>query len=251
MKRQLLLGLLAAASALPAEALLIRADREDAEYLELATKYAAAVRLPSGAGGVLIKDRWILTTAQSVKAIRASEARLSVTIGGKAYLIEEAFRHPDWQRPGGPNDLGLVLLKEFVKDVAPAPIYQGREEAGRPVALVGFGPTGKAGDAASPVVDGKKRASINTVDAVGPLGLEVRVKPADDASDLQGVLVAGDLGAPMFFDAPDGMHVAGIAYAIEGDVERFARVSAYYDWIDSVMLAVATREAALLLGPPT
>jgi hypothetical protein len=239
--------LLALAVSPIAQALAIRADREDSEYLELATKYASAVRLPSGAGGVLIKDRWILTTAQAAKAIADSPSRVSVAFGEKAHLVEEAIPHPDWRRPGGPNDIGLLVLKEAVKGVAPTPIYPAKSENGRPVVLVGFGPTGKIGAPPATASDGKKRASINTVDGVGPMGLEVRVKSGDDASDLQGALVPGDFGGPLYFDSPDGLFVVGIAYAIEGDIERFARVSAYFGWINDTMLEVATREAALLL----
>ena len=56
---------LVCAVSLPAGAILIRADRDDAEYLELATKYAASVAIgPVDAEGVLIAPSWVLTSAR-------------------------------------------------------------------------------------------------------------------------------------------------------------------------------------------
>ena len=50
---------LVCALTLPAGAILIRADRDDAEYLELATKYVASVAIaPVDAEGALIAPSW-------------------------------------------------------------------------------------------------------------------------------------------------------------------------------------------------
>ena len=55
---------------LPAGAILIRPDRDDAEYLELATRYPASIALPAGGEGVLIAPRWVLTAAHRAKALQ-------------------------------------------------------------------------------------------------------------------------------------------------------------------------------------
>ena len=40
----------------------MRADRDDAEYLELATRYGACIPLAFEGEGVLVASRWVLTS---------------------------------------------------------------------------------------------------------------------------------------------------------------------------------------------
>jgi hypothetical protein len=246
--RPALLLLAATLAAAPVHALLIRADRDDAEYLELATRYPSAVALESvGGGGVLVAPRWVLTSAQRAQGLKEMKPPPRLKIGGDAFEIESVFVHPEWKRGAG-DDIGLVLLRKAVTRVEPAPFYRGHDEAGKAVAIVGSGETGKIG-AAAPSRDGKKRASINTVDRVQPRVLASRVKPADEASDLQGALTPGDTGGPAFVETAEGILVAGIGSAIDKDWELYTRVSAFVPWLEAVMLDVATREAAAAMDP--
>lgn len=229
-------AVLLAACAWPAPALQPRPDREDAEYLELATKYASAARLSTGQNGVLVNARWVLTTARAARDVRAAlPRRPTVRVGEREVDVADAFPHPKWLREGGPHDVGLVLLKDAVRGVEPTVVAPSLEP-GRAIAIAAFGP------------DGRRRASINTVDALEALAFASRVKPLEEASDLQAALGPGDLGAPAYLASPEGIAVAGIAFAVEGATERFIRAGAYLDWIESTMLEVNTREAAELLG---
>ncbi len=97
--------------------------------------------------------------------------------------------------------------------------------------------------------DRRKRAAINTVDRVDARTLGLRVKPLDDASDLQGAAVAGDLGAPLFVEAPAGIFVAGVLTSLAGDWETYARISALVPWIEGVMLEVAKQEMNARMDP--
>lgn len=228
------LALLLACCAIPAAALLTRADRDDAEYLELASRYTSSVLLGARGGeGVLVSARWVLTAAHRAQAIRDSKlARLK--IGTAEPEILAVFVHPGW-KGGAEADIGLVHLKSDVRGIAPTPVYRGGDENGKTVVIVGHG-------------GGKKRASINTVDRVEPRSLALRIKPLDDASDLQGQATAEETGAPAFIQVSDELFVAGILHATAAGWESHARVSAFAAWIDATMLEAAAAEAAALLG---
>jgi hypothetical protein len=241
-------ALLAAAllCAAPAHALLVRPDRDDAEYLELATHYPSSVRLEAAGGdAVLIAPRWLLTAAHRARALDTLKARPPLQVGGKPYEIQSIHLHPQWH-PGAANDIALILLREPVQGLEPTPIHREPNEAGKGVVIVGHGDTGRIGaqpQAGSPG-DRRKRAAINTVDRVAPGTLGLRIKPADDASDLQGAATDSDSGGPAYLETDAGLAVAGIFNAPEGEWQRYARVSSHAPWIDETMFRAATQEAA-------
>lgn len=245
----------------PAAALLIRPDRDDSEYVELASRYASSVLLNAPDGeGVLIASRWVLTAAHMAKALQEMKSLPKLEFGAREYEIQSLHIHPDWKK-GGPADIALLLLKGHVKGVEPTPIYREKDEGGKPVVIVGHGLTGKIGAKPLPKErwDKKKRAAINTVDRVSPRTLGLSIKTADEASDLQGAAVPGDSGGPAYIQTAEGLFVAGIGYATDdtnadgivgnvGDWEIYARVSAFAGWIEAVMTDVARKEADALLG---
>ena len=228
-----------AAVALPAHGIQIRPDRDDAEYLELATRYPSSVALdaPQGAEGVLIAPRWVLTSADRAKALRDSPRASRIRVGDDEHEIQSFFLHPEWKGAGA-NDVGLVLLRKGVRGVEPTVLYRANDESGKAVVIVGHGGA-----------DRRKRASINTVDRVEPRTLALRLKPLDDASDLQGAATPGDIGGPAFVEVPAGIFVAGILSTIAGEWQDYARVSAFVPWIEAVMLDVATKEMNARMDP--
>jgi len=252
MKRSALAFALAASLALPAQAILTRADRDDEEYRELAGRYPATLSLgAAGGGGVLIAPRWVLTAAHRAAPLRAPKAALA--IGGRPHEIQEVFVHPDWT-PGGEADLALVFLRAPVAGVEPAAIYRLADEAGEAARIVGLGATGRIGEAARKS-DGQPRAAINTVDRVGLRMLGLRLKGPEDASDLQGALAPDEGGSPAYFEIGGRILVGGIASWTHdanrdgvagnaGDWENYTRVSAFAAWIDEVMSKAAVAEAA-------
>jgi hypothetical protein len=242
-----------------AAAILIRADRDDAEYLELATRYTSSLLLNAPDGeGVLIAPRWVLTAAHRAKALQEMKGLPKLRFGERDYEIQSLFPHPDWKK-GGHSDLALILLKEPVRGVEPTRLYGGSDEAGKSVVIVGHGHTGRIGEKPLPKErwDRKKRAAINTVDRVMPRILGLQIKNAEDASDLQGAAAPGDSGGPAYIQTDAGLFVAGIGYATDdtnadgiinaGDWELYTRVSAFVPWIEAVMLEEAKREAEQLL----
>jgi hypothetical protein len=243
------LALIAAAlAAWPACALQIRADRDDAEYLELATRYGACIPLAFEGEGVLVASRWVLTSARVASGLRALKKALPpVRFAGIEHEIQAIFDE---------GDVGLILLRKPVTNVAPIFLHRSSDEAGKPVVFVAHGRGGRIGEKeAAP--DRKARAAINTIDRVTARSLALEVKGPDDASDLQGALASDEDGAAAIVETRDGLFVAGIATGRErssaglvktGDRDLYARVSAYVGWIEGVMLQAGAREAAELLG---
>ena len=209
-----------------AAALQPRADRDDAEYLELASRYTASVPLNAPGGeAVLIAPRWLLTSAAGARNV----AR--VRIGTRDFAVQSTHTEA---RSG----IALLLLRQPVEDVEPTPVYRGRDEAGKAVVVTGHGG------------DGRRRAGINTIDHVHARTLEVRTKQGDDASDLQGALTPSEIGAPAYLQIDAELFVAGIATAVAGDRETYARISALVDWIDETMFRAGAEEAKAIAPKP-
>ena len=226
---------------LPAEALLSRADREDAEYLELATRYPAAVALAPNVEGALIAPRWVLTSARAAALLQGAKARQPLQLGGKPNAIETTFVHPEWKQ-GRDADLALVFLREPVPGLTPTPASRDRDEEEEVVFIVAHGETGIL-ERKERRTDGRKRAAINTVDRVTPTTLQVRLKPVIEASDLQGGLAASELGAPAILERLGHTSVVGIYSGNEGDWQVFTRVSTYAEWIEETMFREGAKPA--------
>jgi hypothetical protein len=251
-----LLAALAALAPVFADAILIRADRDDAEYVEMASRYTASLGmgLPDGEG-TLIAPRWILTSAR-VAADIASRKPWQLDARGGPYPVAQVFLHPDWKGDGA-NDIALVLLEREMDGIEPMPIYRNSDEKDESVVIVGRGLSGtlEKGPVAREKWDRRKRAAINTVDEVLPRTLVLIIKKPDEASDLQGAAAPGDSGAPAIIHDGKKLFVAGVWSGTDeanqgnrtgrvGDRERYARVSAFAKWIDDTMFRAAAQEAA-------
>lgn len=223
-------------------ALLIRPDRDDAEYLELATRYPSAVAIAAGVEGVLIAPRWVLTSAQSATLFLGTKARAPLKLGTKPNAIQATFIHPDW-RQGSDADIALILLRDPVEGILATPIRPDRDEIEETVFLVGHGETGKLG-AGARATDGRRRAAINTVDRVTETTLRLKLKPHDEASDLQGALTPSERGAPIFLERLGHLSIVGIYSGTDGEWQVFTRVSSYTQWVDDAMFRAGAEEAA-------
>ncbi len=246
---------------LPAAGILIRPDRDDAEYLELASKYSSSIILNAPDGeGVLIAPRWVLTAAHMAQALQELKTAPRLVFEGREMDIESYHVHPDWKKGNPVSDIALIHLRKAVTSVDPTPLYREKDEGGKTVVIVGHGYTGKIGEKPLPKErwDKKKRAAINTVDRVAPRILGLRIKPPDEASDLQGAAAPGDSGGPAFVETREGIFVIGIGSATDdanangiigdaGDWELYARISTFVPWIEAVMLDVERRELDKLL----
>ena len=229
MIRSCFLAFCAACAACPATAVLIRPDRDDAEYLELASRYTASIALTAPASeAVLVAPRWLL-----VPASRAPAAGKPLEIAGKSNVVARVVTHPD-AKPQTSTDLALVQLARPIEGVKPIAPYRKDDEAGNAVVIVAHGATGTIGKAGRRE-DFRGRGAINTIDGVTPQAFELRIKAADDASDLQGALVAGEEGAAAYVETDAGLFLAGIYFGDGRESNRFSRISAFAGWLDSVI----------------
>jgi hypothetical protein len=246
--RLILIGLLTCVmAATPAGAILIRADRDDAEYLELASKYASAVSLGAAGGeGVLIAPRWVLTSAHRAKALEGMKPRPALRFGTRDYEIQSIFVPEVWTR-GGTGDVGLLLLRKSVSHVEPTLLYREGDEIDQGVVIVGHGASGKIG-APGLTHDGRARGAINTINRVEPRRIGLRLKKGDDASDLQGEITPDETGSPAYIETKAGLFVAGIAIGTDEEWQNYARASFYVPWIEATMLQVAKEELSNQLG---
>ncbi|MGZ5047557.1 MAG: trypsin-like serine protease [Usitatibacter sp.] len=237
----------ALAAALPASAILMRGDRDDAEYLELASRYASAVSLGPGAGeGVLIAPRWVLTAAHRAQPIDAMKSKPALRIAGRDYEIQSVFIPPQWTR-GGSGDVALLLLRRAVSGVAPTILYRDSDESEKGVVLIGHGTSGKLGEPGGER-DGKARAAINTINRVEPRRIGLRLKKGDEASDLQGAFADDETGGPAYVEVSGTLYVAGVAIGNDDEWQNYARISFYVPWIEGVMLRAAKEELNATLG---
>ena len=249
-------------SAAAAPAGVIRHDRVDAFYTDLAENYPFLGRWGGGqVSGTLIGADWVLTAAH-VGVNTASTFR----IGGSQYGVAETLVHPDYRGTGkiiAGGDLRLVRLSAAVTGVSPAGYSARRDELGRVGTAVGWGQTGTGLTGTVPGSGGTKRAGRNVLDLLGsaivdgngdrwderlliadfdsPDGDANTLGPAGDATplDLEYMFTFGDSGGGTFVDFGGGPVLVGVHSFIAGetpfgrygDLTADTRVADYGDWI--------------------
>lgn len=232
-----------------AEAIVIRHDVDDSEYVVDDADYPALTDLisPGDCIGTLVEASHVLTVAHCAVDLGAGD---SLAFAGVDYEVADVFLHPQWDDEDA-FDIAVVRLSSEVADVEPIPIYRGSDENGATLTLVGRGvtATGLVGEAGGRT-DGLLRRATNVVISVDPHFLEVVFEHPDDAGvlPLEGVGAAGDSGCPAFLDVDGVRYVAGLNSWGDGDagvgVAEYAafdyqtRVSRYLEWIDDQVVPV-------------
>lgn len=176
-------------------------------------------------------------------------------------------------------DVGLVRLNSAITDVKPARLFNGSNELGRQASLVGFGATGNGLTGTRPNSAGVKRAGTNTVDVVGgaqTFGSNPAFRFGHDRLiavdfdrpnvptvstlgnvvplDLEYLTAPGDSGGGLFIEVGGEQLLAGVTSlgsTVDGDINSsygdrasFSRVSAFTQWIEDTIAAVASPELA-------
>ncbi len=163
------------------------------------------------------------------------------------YNVKQIVIHPDFE-PMGPADIALVRLERPVTNVRPVALYQGRDEQGKTITLVGHGDT-KPGTGGEWKADGKKRGATNIIDAVTNAHIQFDFDPPGAGTQLEGTAGPGDSGGPAFLHINDVTYIAGVSSLGEpgeqgpgtyGAREHYVRVSSHLDWIRGVLASPPT-----------
>jgi len=233
-KRLFVIGLLLA-SAVVAEAGIMREDVAESEYIALANdaRYASVgcvfTQVGSswyGASGVLINDgtpadgsSWILTAAHVLDG-SISELRFYLGPGvyGGAYthrvVADSWLKHPDYNKyVFGWRDIGLIHLSQPITDVTPATLFTGTDVLGTSVTMVGYGNPGTNTTGERPF-DGIERGGTNVIDDfTGSAEMSFTFNaPGSGATALEYGGAHGDSGGGVFYDISGQTYLAGIIY---------------------------------------
>lgn len=256
----------------PAHAIIMRHDVDQSRYLVLGHEHSAGlvnIALVSRDGspllfngmGTLIAPNWVLTAAHVAQPLAERVARGPhyVFVKGRGYRVAQVIIHPGYDPNTVANDIALVRLESPVRNPEPVCLYEGSDELGKVVILVGSGVQGDG--ATGPLMDnpdGALRGATSTVTGVRPSEIEwVFRAPDAGATPLEGISGPGDSGGPALIEANGRTCIAGVssyqrsgAEAADpnagpldqppfeghfGVVEVYMRVSHYLPWIRSYL----------------
>lgn len=222
--------------------IVIRHDREDAQYLALGAKYPQSGFFQERVGCTLIAPNWAITAAHTVEN-SPPFTNYFVMFGGKRYEVEKIITHPARIKDtvDSSADIALLKFKEPVKVIAPALLYDKQDEAGKPIVLVGYGKTG-TGLTGETSEKGKQRGATNEIDGTLENSLILTFDAPPFGTDLEGIGGSGDSGSPAFYEENGKLYLIGINSFNSGNskaatvgkyltFDGYARVSTRRKWI--------------------
>jgi secreted trypsin-like serine protease len=239
----------------PVNAIVMRHDRDEQAFMDLARKFPATVAFRNSTNrtalagmGTLIHSRWILTAGHVADYLKPGAV---AELGGRSYEIEAIIKHPEWQGFRTWDDVGrdiaVIRLRTTVAKVVPAKLYTGSDEVGMSVTFVGMGSygTGLTGPVAE---NSTMRAATNRVVKAENSFLQFRFDAPDDAgtTPLEGISGEGDSGGPAYIERDGIVYVIGVSSAQDsrpagkkvghyGVLEFYPRVSRLTGWIQATI----------------
>jgi len=226
---------------IPAQAIIVRHDVDDADFLQPEDAYSAVFDVFEKRGGVatLIAPNWAITTGHVGQDIKPGHETM---IAGQSYSVQQVVLHPKWATEN--REMALIQLDRPVQYVEPIPLYNTSDEQGKIVTLVGRGDSG-TGLTGPITADHRLRAATNRVERVEGDMLVFRFDAPDDenTTPLEGVSGPGDSGGPALIESSGVSKLTGLSVASSGrppgtygNLEFYSRVSLDIDWIQETIL---------------
>jgi len=220
----------------------------DSKYVEYGKKFVHVAKLKGicnckkrerehefHASAVIISPHWAVTAAHVV----STADDMVIVVGDKEYKVDKIIIHKDFEEEKvGHNDIALCHSEEdFGMDFYPE-MYKGNDEAGKVVAMCGYGVTGTFSAGASRS-DELKRAGSNIVERTERNCLVCN--NTGRKTELEFMIASGDSGGGLFIDGK----LAGINSFVMtndgkpnsdyGDECAHTRISLYLDWMKDIM----------------
>lgn len=222
-------------------AIVIRHDKPDRKYQELATKYAASIVYFDGCVGTIVAPRWIITAKHCFEGLTDELSdplkleSLLVEHLGRKYPARKVIFHPQ-------ADIALVELLFSPEDARSVKLYPKQDEKGMIVTFIGNGGFGN-GEMGLTKYDQIKRAAINKVEKVDQSWIYFNFDRPPKALELEGISGPGDSGGPALIEQDNEVFILGVSSGQEnngvegvyGVKEYYARISTYLDWIEQTM----------------
>lgn len=252
--------------ALPAHAVVIRHDVDDANYRIETSDFPALVDIPGSGHGTLIAPQWVVTAAHTLPQ---DHALTQVTINGQIRPVERVIVHPGYKTIpqelfdqamatgeavliltiiGSSDDIALIKLTTPATDVKPIALYAGNEEFGQTFRFIGKGATGEGSKGYSPMSSQRTelRHGFNKVTSAYDRWFCYQFDTGASALPLEAVGGNGDSGGPALFDVDGEWVVAGMMswklaggdvrtanQGLYGQINCNVRISHYRQWIES------------------
>jgi hypothetical protein len=241
----------------PVAAIVMRHDRDEQAFIDLARKFPATVTLHNSSNrgvlagmGTLIHPRWVLTAGHVADNLAPGDL---AELGGTTYEIEAIIKHPEWRGPTSwenlRTDIALIRLRTAVAGIVPVELYTRSDELGMSATFVGMGSFGTG--LTGPVAErSTMRAATNRVEKCDGSFLQFRFDAPDDpgTTPLEGISGEGDSGGPAYVERDGIVYLIGVSSAQDsrsagkkignyGVLEYYPRVSYFADWIHATVSA--------------
>jgi secreted trypsin-like serine protease len=223
------------------DAIVIRHDRDDQRYQELAKQYSNSIVYLNGCVGTIIDPKWIITARhcfgnyQYEESLVLKRESFALEHSGKQYSIRKIFFNPK-------ADMALIQLKRSIRNATPVSLYSSSDEQGEIATFVGNGGYG-SGKVGLTKEDKVKRAANNIIEDVDQNWLTFDFDRPSQALELEGISGPGDSGGPAFIEENSQLYIAGISSwqdndgieGVYGVKEFYARISTNLNWINNIM----------------
>lgn len=230
----LALGLSSISTTFDANAIVIRHDKPDTKYQQLAKDLTPYVAHLDSCVATVIDDYWLVTAAHCVNA--KEHYPVSISHLQNEYPVMHIIGHPDFSRSGD-SDIALLQLAWPLIGAKHAPLYENKDEKGKKITLIGNGATG-TGLTGDSLRDGIFRGATNTVSIIDGHWMSFEFNEPAEGSEFEGVSGKGDSGGPAFIYQSGVPFLAGVSCCQEAEVqgsygatEHYSRISTHIEWL--------------------